>query len=115
MSNETELTTLGEVRKVLRMNNPWLASEDLDGGDLDVTIASVKRHDEAQFEDGKRTVVALHFEGDHKALVLNNTNTETLLERFGKNVQDWKGQTISLTAAKLAQKAFGRSHGVRIK
>lgn len=110
----SELTTFGDVRGVLRQKSPWLAAEDLDG-DLRVTIDHVEKHEEAQMEDGARTVVAVHFKDHPKAWVLNLTNADELKARFGRDVSAWKGKQVTLYAAKLSRPAFGRSHGLRLK
>lgn len=114
MSNEIELSTMKQVRRVLRLNNPWLSAEDLDG-ELTVTIARYVEHPDAQMEDGVRTVVAVHFSDHEKALVLNSTNTDELVERFGQDARDHAGKKITLYAAKLDRPVFGRKYGVRIK
>lgn len=114
MSNEIELDNLKQVRRVLRLNNPWLASDDIED-ELTVTIARYVEHPDAQMEDGQRTVVAVHFSDHEKALVLNATNADVLEERFGRDVADHVGKKITLYAARLDRPVFGRKYGVRIK
>jgi hypothetical protein len=102
----------------LRTENPWLASEDLMGHEVTVKIAAVKRHRSVQFEDGrKEDVVALHFEGKEKALVLNKTNRRRLTMLYGTNVcAKWIGHSCRLYVEKLKRPAFGdRDHGIRVK
>lgn len=95
---------------------PKLLPEDLEG---DTAILTVAEYDEQEVDDdeapeGKRLAAWLLFEetGD-KRLYLNKTMGTTLVERFGKSVDDWKGEKVPVESAK---EKFGKNtfHKVRV-
>jgi hypothetical protein len=102
----------------LRTENPWLAAEDLMGRPrVTVTIEAVKRHRGVTFEDNrKEDVIALHFKGATKALVLNKTNRRRLTSLYGTNdCAKWLGKKCTLYVEKLKRPAWGdRTHGIRV-
>lgn len=98
--------------------SPWLASEDILGfSELPVTIESVHRHKNVQFDQGRKkdVVYAVKFAGTTKQLVLNATNRKTLVRMFGSNVKRWKEQKVSLYVDTKVKFAGKLTNGIRIK
>jgi hypothetical protein len=102
----------------MRTNTTWLASEDImDAGDVNVTIEAVYRHQNAEFEGGRKEkeIFALKFKGADKQLVLNSTNRKTLVAMFGNHTKSWTGQKVTLYVDHKV-KAFGEiRNGIRIR
>jgi len=84
----------GEMKK----DSPWLASEDIMGLEVEVEIEKVYRHQDVEFEAGRkeRTLYSVAFVGKKKQLVLNSTNRKKLLGKFGVNVKEWAGKKVTL-------------------
>ena len=98
--------------------SPWLASEDILGfSELPVTIESVHRHKNVQFDQGRKkdVVYAVKFAGTTKQLVLNATNRKTLVRMFGSNVKRWKEQKVSLYVDTKVKYQGKLTNGIRIK
>ena len=75
-----------------------LKAADFVGKNFKVKIASVEeRHYEARNGQPAADKAALHFEGKEKTLVLNKTNTKTLINAYGKDSENWIGQEIGLS------------------
>jgi len=74
----------------------YLKAADLQGKTPNVIIDDVEL---VEFEnDGKREVKpALQLRGKEKKLVLNATNTDSLMRKFGADSETWKGKTIMLS------------------
>jgi hypothetical protein len=102
----------------MRTNTTWLASEDImDAGDVTVTIEAVYKHQNAEFEGGRKEpeIYALKFKGAVKQLVLNSTNRKALVAMFGNHTKNWAGQKITLYVDHKV-KAFGEiRNGIRIR
>lgn len=96
----------------------WLSVEDLlELGDIPVTIEGIFKHTDAVFDDGRKaTVFSIKFSGSDKHLILNPTNRQYLVRKFGTiNVQNWVGQQVFLYInpdVKFQGKITG---GIRIK
>jgi len=104
----------------MRKPTTWLASEDLmDTGKelIEVEIAGVFRHKDAEFDNGrKETVYALSFTGKDKQLVLNATNRKTLVNMFGTTeVKKWIGKKIKLYVKEGVRMMGKTTRGIRIK
>lgn len=102
----------------MKKDTPWLSSEDLIGlGDVKVTIESVFRHSDVEFDAGRKekVVYSIKFEGKQKQLVLNSTNRKTLVGKFGVNVKDWCGKVVSLWVDENVRMMGKQVCGVRIK
>lgn len=75
-----------------------LKAADFVGKNLKVTIESVEiRSYEARNGQPAQERAALHFLGREKTLVLNKTNTKTLINAYGANSDGWTGKEIGLT------------------
>lgn len=102
----------------MKKPSPWLASEDLlDRGDVTLVIAGCEKVEGVEFEAGRKepVVYALAFEKTEKRLVLNSTNRKVLVNKFGANVQKWKGQKVTLYVDDNVRLMGKRVRGIRIK
>ena len=72
----------------------YLKAADLQGKRVTVTMAHV------QMEDiGSEQKPILYFQGTDKGLVLNKTNSNTIMAAYGYETEDWAGQVITLVEA----------------
>ena len=102
----------GNMRK-----SPWLASEDLDGLEVDVEIESVMKHENVEMDKGRveKELYTLKFKGKDKQMCLNATNIKKLASRFTADTRQWSGKTVRLYV-QHGIKAFGEIRsGLRIK
>ncbi len=71
----------------------WLTAADLDEQDVTMTIDQVRMED--MTEDGDPKAVC-YFNEVKKGLVLNKTNSTTIVALYGNDTDDWEGQRITL-------------------
>jgi len=91
-------------------NTNDLKAKDFIGKNLKLTIDRVEVVKyEASDSQPANSKAALHFVGKEKRLVLNSTNTETLVQAYGADDSGWAGKEISLTTKDYTDKGFG--HG----
>lgn len=97
--------------------SPWLASEDLLGKEVAVEIVKVYRFKDVEFDAGRKEAVvyAMEFKGANKQLVLNSTNRKKLVQKFGPNVKDWTGKTVTLYVDENVRLMGKKVCGIRIK
>ena len=91
-----------------------MKAADFIGKNLKATISGVEiRHYEAN--DGKPASdkPVLSFAGKEKGLVLNATNTKTLINAYGSDSDGWINHEVGLTVADYTDKGFG--HGWIVK
>jgi len=83
----------------------YLKAADLNGKKTRGKISKVEL---VQFEnDGvSSTKPAIYFEGRQKAMVLNATNTASLVHAFGAQSDDWIGGEVEISSKHYA--AFGK-------
>jgi len=97
--------------------NPYLAADDLAGGDLVATIRSVGRVDlkkkaskpgETDEVEQKMLLQLGSANGGPapKPMICNRTNARTIAGMFGDDVQGWTGQQVTLHAPMV--EAFGK-------
>jgi hypothetical protein len=87
-----------------------LKAADFIGKNLKVVVSNVSvRKYEATEDKPANEKPVLSFEGKEKGLVLNATNTKTLIKAYGEFSEDWLGHEIGLTVADYTDKGFG--HG----
>jgi hypothetical protein len=89
----------------------YFSVPDLDGGTRRATIGKVEPADLRQADGTMRKRLVLFFNGQDKALPLNQTNASTLANAFGKNPDDWVYRRIELFSEMTG---LGRP-GVRIR
>ena len=84
------------MSKYAGKENNYLKAADLQGKTPNVLIEAVEL---VEFEnDGKKDVKpALSLQGKTKKLVLNATNTENLMRKFGGDSEGWIGKSIMLS------------------
>ncbi len=75
---------------------------------LTLTIKDVVKE---AMDDGKVKPV-LYFEEDERGLVLNVTNRNELIDRHGRNSDDWIGKKVTLTTQRV-QGPNGMADGIR--
>jgi hypothetical protein len=74
----------------------YLKAADLNGATPTVTVAGVEL---VEFEnDGRKQIKpALLLEGKTKKLVLNATNTENMIRKYGAQSEGWVGKKLMLS------------------
>lgn len=101
----------------MKKATPWLASEDILGrGDVELAIKAIHRHEDAEFDGGrKETVFSVEFEKAKKQLIVNSVNRKKIVAKFGPKVADWVGKKVVLyvdTNVKMMGKTVS---GIRIR
>lgn len=87
-----------------------LKAKDFIGKSLKARISKVEiREFEEKDDQPAHSKPALHFEGKEKSLILNSTNTQTLINAYGNDDQDWIGHEVGLSVKDYTDKGFG--HG----
>jgi len=85
-----------------------LKAKDFVGKNFKLVISHTEEvHYEANDRQPANDKLALHFEGKEKRLVLNATNTETLINSYGPDDDDWKGKEVALTTKDYSAEGFG--------
>ena len=75
-----------------------LKAIDFKGKNMKLVISDVEeRHYDARQGQAASDKLALHFEGREKTLVLNKTNTRTLINGYGPDTNGWVGKPVGLT------------------
>jgi hypothetical protein len=69
----------------------YLKASDLQGRDIKVIMANVER--EKLGDDMK---LVLYFKGKEKGVVLNKTNSNTIVDAYGDDTDDWYDQELIL-------------------
>ena len=87
-----------------------LKAAEFVGKNLKVRIESVTIvHFDASDTQPAQDKPRLTFQGKEKGLVLNTTNTQTLIKAYGAESGAWIGHEIGLTVKDYSDKGFG--HG----
>ena len=101
-----------------KLDNPnYLGAYSLMDGEtkeLTLTIEKVAQ-EEVKTERGGELCRVAHFKGNHKPMILNNTNSKIIEKLYGTPyIEDWKDKSIVVYVAKF--KAFGDwMEGLRIR
>lgn len=69
----------------------WLSAADLNGGNARVTIQRVEIE-----KIGDDTKPVIYFKGKQKGLVANKTNSRTIADAYGDEMDDWTGCELIL-------------------
>ena len=80
----------------------YLKAHDLENGEEILTIVSVSMESMRNPKGGadvEKPVVT--FEGLERGLILNRTNADIISRLFGKNLDDWRGRSVTLYATKV--------------
>lgn len=86
------------------MESKWLTAEDAEDGDLVLTMKRVVE-EEIGMGDDKKEKYVVYFKETEKGLVLNKTNTKTIIGLHGAESDDWKGKKIALFATEVQYQA----------
>lgn len=74
----------------------YFKSSDLNGRRLTLQIRA------CELEDlGGEQKPVLRFNGQDKGMVLNKTNADALVQAFGNDTNDWRGQWINLFSVRV--------------
>lgn len=71
----------------------YLASHDLEGRDVTMTISEVKEEEVGRKREEK---LVIYFEENDKGVVLNKTNAKVLSDLYGDETDEWIGERITL-------------------
>ena len=86
-----------DMSKYAGKESNYLKAADLQGKTPNVLISGVELVEFDKDDGSKQIKPAVSLEGKEKKLVLNATNTETLMRKFGPDSEDWVGKTIMLS------------------
>ena len=99
-----------DMSKYGQSDSKDLKAADFVGKNLKVVIAAVEIRKYPATDDKPATEKpVLTFVGKEKGLVLNPTNTKTLITAYGPDSDDWVNHEIGLTVADYTDRGFG--HG----
>ncbi len=86
-----------DMTKYAGSESDWLKAADIKGKNVSVVISSVGEiHFDAKEGQSAQDKATLKFEGKEKGVVLNATNTNTLIEAYGSDSDGWVGKEIGL-------------------
>ena len=75
----------------------FLKATDIDEmADPDTDTAVLRMTEVRMTEVGEDEKPVLYFSGTEKGLVLNKTNTNTIIGLYGKATEDWEGKAVGL-------------------
>ena len=86
-----------DMTKYAGKESNYLKAADLKGKTPNVIIEGVELVEFEKDNGAKEVKPALQLRGKEKKLVLNATNTETIMRKFGSDSEDWVGKTIMLS------------------
>jgi hypothetical protein len=99
-----------DMTKYAESQSKDLKAAEFVGKNIKVRIASVTiQHFEATDQQPAQDKPRLTFVGKEKGLILNTTNTQTLVKAYGGDSDSWIGHEIGLTVKDYSDKGFG--HG----
>ena len=99
-----------DMTKYAESQSKDLKAADFVGKNLKVRIAAVTiQHFDATEQQAAQEKPRLTFVGKEKGLILNSTNTQTLVRAYGANSEGWVNHEIGLTTKDYSDKGFG--HG----
>jgi hypothetical protein len=97
-----------DMTKYAESKSMDLKAKDFVGKNLRAKIEGVEIvHFEATDKQAAQDKPRLKFVGKEKGLVLNFTNTQTLVKAYGSESDSWIGHDISLTVEDYNDKGFG--------
>ena len=99
-----------DMSKYAESDSKDLKAKNFIGKNLKVKISGVEIvHYDAKEGQDASDKPRLNFEGKEKGLVLNATNTQTLVQAYGTDSDDWIGHEIGLSTKDYTDKGYG--HG----
>lgn len=97
-----------DMSKYAESQSKDLKAADFIGKNLKVQISSVSiQHFEASDTQAAQDKPRLTFVGKEKGLILNSTNTQTLVKAYGPDSEAWVHHMIGLTTKDYSDKGFG--------
>ena len=85
------------MTKYAGSESDWLKAADIKGKNVKVVIESVGEiHFDATDNQKSQDKGTLQFVGKDKGVVLNATNTNTLIEAYGSESEGWVGKEVGL-------------------
>ena len=86
-----------DMTKYAGSESDWLKAADIKGKNVSVVIESVGEiHFDAKEGQSAQDKATLKFAGKDKGVVLNATNTDTLIKAYGSNSDGWIGKEVGL-------------------
>jgi len=86
-----------DMTKYAGSESDWLKAADIKGKNVSVVIESVGENQfDAKEGQAAQEKATLRFAGKDKGVVLNATNTNTLIEAYGSDSDKWIGKEIGL-------------------
>ncbi len=86
-----------DMTKYAGSESDWLKAADIKGKNVSVVIESVGEiHFDAKEGQSAQDKATLKFQGKDKGVVLNATNTNTLIEAYGADSDGWVGKEVGL-------------------
>jgi hypothetical protein len=96
-----------DMTKFAESQSKDLKAAEFIGKNLRVKIASVTiQHFEPNGEQAAQDKPRLTFVGKEKGLILNSTNTMTLVKAYGPDSDAWVGHDVGLTVKDYTDKGF---------
>ena len=98
-------------------NKQYLSKDDFAAGEKkELVIASVSEEKVSSPEGDKSLKAVVHFEGETKPLVLNQTNWDTIEETLDQpDTDEWPSQTITLYVDPNVSFGGRRTGGIRVQ
>jgi hypothetical protein len=81
---------------------------------LRLTVASVVIED-VSTDDGKEKRPVMHFDGDHKPMIINRGNWTVLEEAYGDDSDDWEGKPVEVYVDPNVMFGSKRVGGLRVR
>jgi hypothetical protein len=88
----------------------YVKAADLNGRPKQMTMTYAEREKFGNGESG----LALHFQDEEKALILNKTNATVIRDAYGDDTENWRGRKITLYSEKVSY-AGKVMDGVRVR
>ena len=85
-----------DMSKYAGSESKYLKADDLKGTTPTVVIEDVATIEFEKDDGGKQVKVRLKLRGKEKELVISPTQTAKLIDRYGADSDEWKGQSIIL-------------------
>lgn len=97
-----------DMSKYAESQTKDLKAAEFLGKNLKVRIAAVTiQHFDATDQQAAQDKPRLSFVGKEKGLILNSTNTQTLVKAYGPDSDNWVDHEIGLTTKDYSDKGFG--------
>ena len=85
-------------------SDDFIVCDDLGGKDFPMTITKVESKEAVLQEGRKCERIHVYFKGAKKPLLLNATNTRSIISLYGKKAKDWVGKVVTLYPTRCRMK-----------